>query len=156
MLVEAQDRGRWDRAAIIRGQAALRGAVGPSGMGGYALQASIAQCHAVARSVPETDWERIVVLYEALGRLTPSPVIELNRAVAVAMAYGPDVGLRIVDGLVERDVLTGSHLLPGVRAELLARLGTPAVSYTHLPAHETAKDLVCPLLLEKKNNNNYG
>jgi RNA polymerase sigma factor (sigma-70 family) len=123
VLLEDQDRRRWDRAAIIRGRAALRRAVGPAGMGAYALQAAIAECHAVARSVPETDWERIVVLYEALGRIAPSPVVDLNRAVAVAMAYGPDAGLRVVDGLVDQGVLAGSHLLPGVRGELLSRLG---------------------------------
>jgi RNA polymerase sigma factor (sigma-70 family) len=126
ILLEDQDRRRWDRAAIVRGRAALRRAVGPAGMGVYALQAAIAECHAVARSVPETDWERIVVLYEALGRLAPSPVVDLNRAVAVAMARGPGVGLRVVDGLVEQGVLAGSHLLPGVRGELLARLGRTA------------------------------
>jgi predicted RNA polymerase sigma factor len=80
----------------------------------------------VARSVAETDWERIVLLYEALGRIAPSPVVDLNRAVAVAMAHGPGVGLRVVDGLVEQGVLAGSHLLPGVRGELLARLGRTA------------------------------
>lgn len=126
VLLEDQDRRRWDRASIIRGRAALRRAVGPAGMGAYALQAAIAECHAVARSVPETDWERIVVLYEALGRVAPSPVVDLNRAVAVAMAHGPAVGLRVVDGLVDKGVLAGSHLLPGVRGELLARLGRTA------------------------------
>lgn len=126
ILLEDQDRRRWDRAAIIRGRAALRRAVGPAGMGVYALQAAIAECHAVARSVPLTDWERVVVLYEALGRLAPSPVVDLNRAVAVAMARGPELGLRVVDSLVEQGVLAGSHLLPGVRGELLARLGRTA------------------------------
>lgn len=126
ILLEDQDRRRWDRAAITRGRAALRRSVGPEGMGAYALQAGIAECHAVARSVPETDWERIVLLYEALGRIAPSPVVDLNRAVAVAMAHGPDLGLRVVDGLVEQGVLAGSHLLPGVRGELLSRLGRTA------------------------------
>jgi RNA polymerase sigma factor (sigma-70 family) len=126
ILLEDQDRRRWDRATIIRGRAALRRAVGPSGMGAYALQAAIAECHAVATSVPQTDWERIVVLYEALGRIAPSPVVDLNRAVAVAMAHGPELGLRIVDGLVEEGQLAGTHLLPGVRGELLSRLGRTA------------------------------
>lgn len=126
VLLEDQDRRRWDRAAIVRGRAALRRAVGPAGMGVYALQAAIAECHAVAGSVPETDWERIVVLYEALGRIAPSPVVDLNRAVAVAMAYGPDAGLRVVDALVDQGALAGSHLLPSVRGELLSRLGRPA------------------------------
>jgi len=128
VLLEDQDRRRWDRAAIIRGRAALRGAVGPAGMGVYALQASIAECHAMAPSVPRTDWERIVLLYEALGRTAPSPVVDLNRAVAVAMARGPEAGLRVVDGLVDQGVLAGSHLLPGVRGELLARLGRTAAA----------------------------
>ncbi|MCP2264477.1 RNA polymerase sigma factor [Promicromonospora thailandica] len=126
ILLEDQDRRRWDRAAIVRGRAALRRAVGPAGMGPYALQAAIAECHAVARSVPETDWERVVVLYEALGRVAPSPVVDLNRAVAVAMARGPELGLRVVDDLVARGELAGSHLLPGVRGEMLARLGRAA------------------------------
>ncbi|MFI6427480.1 RNA polymerase sigma factor [Promicromonospora sp. NPDC050880] len=126
VLLEDQDRRRWDRSAITRGRAALRRAAGPAGMGAYALQAAIAECHAVAPSVPGTDWERVVVLYEALGRIAPSPVVDLNRAVAVAMARGPELGLRVVDDLVDRRVLQGSHLLPGVRGELLARLGRPA------------------------------
>ena len=94
-----------------------------TGLGAYGLQAAIAECHAVARTVADTDWERIVVLYEALGRLAPSPVVELNRAVAVSMAEGPATALRIVDRLAEEGSLQHSHLLPTVRAELLARLG---------------------------------
>src|SRR5690606_19138248 len=93
------------------------------GRGPYALQAAIAACHAVAPSVEATDWERIVVLYEALGRIAPSPVVELNRAVAVAMATGPATALAIVDQLASEGALRGSHLLPSVRGELLARLG---------------------------------
>ncbi|WP_369375693.1 RNA polymerase sigma factor [Promicromonospora sp. Populi] len=151
ILLEDQDRRRWDRAAIIRGRAALRGAVGPAGMGAYALQASIAECHAVARSVPETDWERIVVLYEALGRLAPSPVVDLNRAVAVAMAHGPDVGLRAVDSLADRGVLAGSHLLPGVRGELLARLGRTAEARgEYLRAAELCGNAAERSVLERK------
>ena len=96
------------------------------GLGPYGLQAAIAACHASAPSVEETDWERIVVLYEALGRVAPSPVVELNRAVAVAMASGPAQALAIVDELVAPDRLPGSHLLPTVRGELLARLGRTA------------------------------
>ena len=93
MLLEEQDRRRWDRAAIRRGRAALAtaGRVG-AGLGAYGVQAAIAECHAVAPSVEATDWDRIVVLYEALGRLAPSPVVELNRAVAVSMAQGPGGG----------------------------------------------------------------
>lgn len=87
------------------------------------MQAAIAECHAVATSVQETDWERIVVLYEALGRLAPSPVVELNRAVAISVAEGPRAALRVVDDLVAAGTLTGSHLLPSVRGELLSRVG---------------------------------
>jgi RNA polymerase sigma factor (sigma-70 family) len=151
VLLEDQDRRRWDRASIIRGRAALRRAAGPAGMGTYALQAAIAECHAVARSVPETDWERIVVLYEALGRIAPSPVVDLNRAVAVAMAHGPDVGLRVVDGLVDRGVLAGSHLLPGVRGELLARLGRTAEARgEYLRAAELCGNTAERRVLERK------
>ena len=124
VLLADQDRRRWDRSAIRRGRAALdrAGRVG-RGLGAYGLQAAIAECHAVAPSVGDTDWERIVVLYEALGRLAPSPVVELNRAVALAMAQGPAVALRVVDELVAGDRLAGSHLLPSVRGALLTRLG---------------------------------
>lgn len=124
VLLADQDRSRWDRSAISRGRAALVrvDALG-RGRGGYALQASIAECHAVAASVDETDWERIVLLYKALGRLTPSPVIDLNRAAAVAMATGPASALRIIDGIVATGALRGYHLLPATRAEMLRRLG---------------------------------
>jgi RNA polymerase sigma factor (sigma-70 family) len=122
VLLEDQDRTRWDLAAIRRGLAALaRAAAG--GLGPYGLQAAIAASHASAPSVEETDWAQIVVLYEALGRVAPSPVVELNRAVAVAMAAGPAPALLIVDELVAQDRLPGSHLVPTVRGELLARLG---------------------------------
>jgi RNA polymerase sigma factor (sigma-70 family) len=124
VLLEDQDRARWDRTATSRGLAALeRAAAVGRGLGPYGLQAAIAASHAAAPSVDETDWERIVVLYEALGRVAPSPVVELNRAVAVAMAYGSSTALEIVDGLVAEDRLAGSHLLPTVRGELLTRLG---------------------------------
>jgi RNA polymerase sigma factor (sigma-70 family) len=124
VLLADQDRARWDRAQIRRGRQALeRADAAGRGRGSYGLQAAIAECHAIAPSVEETDWERIVVLYEALGRLAPSPVVELNRAVAVSMATGPATALQIVDRLAEEGVLRGSHLLPSVRGELLARLG---------------------------------
>ncbi|ROP50134.1 RNA polymerase sigma factor (sigma-70 family) [Rathayibacter sp. PhB185] len=126
ILLEDQDRRLWDRSAIRRGRAALAQAVSPRGLGAFGLQASIAECHAVAPSVAETDWRRIVVLYEALGRLTPSPIIELNRAVAVAMATGPRDALALVDALEAGGGLAGSHLLPAVRGELFARLGRTA------------------------------
>ncbi|GAY08377.1 RNA polymerase sigma factor [Pseudonocardia sp. N23] len=123
VLLADQDRRRWDRSAIRRGRAALAraGQVG-KGLGAYGVQAAIAECHAVAGSVTATDWDRVVVLYEALGRLAPSPVVELNRAVAVSMAQGPAVALRIVDDLAAGGALDGSHLLPTVRGELLIRL----------------------------------
>ncbi|MET0976854.1 MAG: DUF6596 domain-containing protein [Leifsonia sp.] len=124
VTLEFQDRRLWDQAAIRRGRAALARAIASGrGLGAFGLQASIAECHAVAHSVGETDWARIVILYEALGRLTPSPVIELNRAVAVAMASGPADGLALVDAIAARGELAGSHLVPTVRGELLARLG---------------------------------
>ncbi|MET3922833.1 DUF6596 domain-containing protein [Arthrobacter sp. UYEF20] len=124
VLLEDQDRRLWDQSAIRRGRAALKRAVGAGrGLGAYGLQASIAECHAVARSVAETDWQRIVILYEALGQLTPSSIIELNRAVAVAMASGPAEGLMLVDAIASRGELAGSHLLPSIRGEMLTRLG---------------------------------
>jgi predicted RNA polymerase sigma factor len=124
ILLADQDRTRWDRARIGRGRAALaRADALGRGRGPYALQAAIAECHAIAPSTDQTDWDRIVLLYEALGRIAPSPVVELNRAAAVSMATGPASALRIADELAERGVLRGSHLLPSVRGELLARLG---------------------------------
>ena len=124
VLLEHQDRRRWDRSAILRGRAALAHASDAGrGLGAYGLQAAIAECHAVAASVADTDWNRIVLLYEALGQVAPSPVVELNRAVAVAMASGPAAGLVLVDAVAERGDLGTSHLVPAVRAELLARLG---------------------------------
>ena len=122
ILLEDQDRRRWDFSAIRRGLAALTKA-STRGLGPYGLQAAIAAAHASAPSVEATDWDRIVVLYEALGRVAPSPVVELNRAVAVAMASGPAQALAIVDELIASDRLPGSHLVPTVRGELLARLG---------------------------------
>lgn len=124
VLLDDQDRRRWDRSAIRRGRAALAaaGRVG-QGLGAYGLQAAIAECHAAAPSVAATDWDRVVLLYEALGRLAPSPVVELNRAVAVAQARGPAAALVLVDALAGQGALPGSHLLPSVRGELLRRLG---------------------------------
>ena len=124
VLLADQDRRRWDRGRITRGRAALATADALGrGRGAYSLQAAIAQCHAVAASVDETDWEQIVLLYEALGRISPSPVIELNRAAAVAMATGPASALRIIDQLSLSGALRGYHLLPATRGELLRRLG---------------------------------
>ncbi|SMC97360.1 RNA polymerase sigma factor [Kibdelosporangium aridum] len=133
VLLEHQDRRRWDLAAIRRGRAALARAeqVG-RGLGYYGLQAAIAECHAVAPSVDETNWERVVLIYEALGQLAPSPVIDLNRAVAVSMAQGPAAALPIVDELVAAGTLSNSHLLPSVRGELLTRLGRTGEARTEL------------------------
>jgi RNA polymerase sigma factor (sigma-70 family) len=127
VLLLDQDRGRWDRVLIGRGLAALERAEQTGNtLGPYALQASIAACHARARTAEETDWVRIAALYEALAELTRSPVVELNRAVAVSMAYGPAAGLALVDQLTDVPALRGYHLLPGVRGDLLVKLDRPA------------------------------
>jgi RNA polymerase sigma factor (sigma-70 family) len=124
VLLEQQDRARWDQAAIRRGRASLaRAERAGRGLGAYALQAAIAECHAVAPAVGATNWERVVILYEALSLLASSPVVDLNRAVAVAMAQGPTAALPIVDQLLVTGAMPGSHLLPSVRGELLTRLG---------------------------------
>ena len=124
VLLMDQDRARWDRLLIGRGLAALARAESlGEALGPYGLQAAIAACHARARSAAETDWRRIASLYEALGRIAPSPVVELNRAVAVSMAEGPAAGLAIVDTLVADPALRGYHLLPAVRGDLLEKLG---------------------------------
>jgi RNA polymerase sigma factor (sigma-70 family) len=124
VLLLDQNRARWDRVLIHRGIAALERAekLGDA-LGPYALQAAIAACHARAATPEETDWRRIVGLYESLVRLAPSPVVELNRAVAVAMAFGPAAGLEIVDALVSEPSLASYHLLPSVRGDLLEKLG---------------------------------
>jgi RNA polymerase sigma factor (sigma-70 family) len=128
VLLLEQDRGRWDQLLIRRGFAALArseelagGAYGP-----YSAQAAIAACHARARVPDETDWARIAALYEGLAHITPSPVIELNRAVAVSMASGPAAGLELVDRLRDEPALKAYHLLPSVRGDLLVKLGRPA------------------------------
>src|SRR5215213_9216284 len=119
-----QNRGRWDQLLIQRGFAALIRAEKLGGsLGPYRLQAAIAACHAQARTPGETDWERIVALYDALAQIAPSPVVELNRAVALGMAFGPAVGLEVADALTSEPALEGYHLLSSVRGDLLARLG---------------------------------
>ena len=124
ILLLDQDRSRWDHVLIGRGLKALDRAHALGGaLGPYALQAAIAACHARARRPEETDWEQIAALYDALAALTRSPVVELNRAVAVGMAFGPDAGLAIADDLADEPALAGYHLLPSVRADLLAKLG---------------------------------
>jgi RNA polymerase sigma factor (sigma-70 family) len=124
ILLLEQDRGRWDYLLIGRGLAALARAEAPGGgYGPYGLQAAIAACHARARTADATDWTQIVALYDALAQLQPSPVVELNRAVALGMAFGPAAGLELVDSLRSDPALAGYHLLPSVRGDLLAKLG---------------------------------
>jgi len=126
ILLLDQNRARWDRLLIRRGLAALaraEGLAGADGLGPYALQAAIAACHARARKAAETDWPRIASLYEALAGRLPSPVVELNRAVALGMAYGPAIALARVESLAGEPSLQGYHLLPSVRGDLLAKLG---------------------------------
>ena len=123
VLLLDQNRGRWDQLLIHRGLAALERAEQLGGtLGPYALQAAIAACHARARTPAETDWPRIAALYDALAQLTPSPVVELNRAVALAMAFGPAAGLELVDELTSEPSLKSYYLLPSVRGDLLAKL----------------------------------
>ncbi|HMJ04415.1 MAG TPA: DUF6596 domain-containing protein, partial [Conexibacter sp.] len=125
VLLMDQDRSRWDLLLIGRGLKALDRAeeLSPAGLGVYTLQAAIAACHARARTPEQTDWVRIVALYDGLAQVTGSPVVALNRAVAVAMAFGPEAGLELTERLADERALAGYHLLPSVRADLLARLG---------------------------------
>ena len=127
ILLLEQDRARWDQLLIRRGLAALARAERTGrGLGPYGVQAAIASCHARARQASDTDWQRIAALYHALSQLAPSPVVELNRAVALSMAYGPAAGLEVVDSLLEAPALKRYHLLPSVRGDLLAKLGRHA------------------------------
>jgi predicted RNA polymerase sigma factor len=124
ILLLAQDRRRWDRVLVQRGLAALqRSERLGRGLGPYGLQAAVAACHARAVTPEATDWERIAALYEALAQLAPSPVVQLNRAVAVGMAIGPEAGLAIVEALASEPALAAYHLMPSVRGDLLQRLG---------------------------------
>ena len=124
ILLLDQNRARWDQLLIHRGLAALERAENLGGAHGlYALQAAIAACHARARTASETDWPRIAALYAALAQLAPSPVVDLNRAVALSMAFGPAAGLELVDSLTSEPSLENYHLLPSVRGDLLSKLG---------------------------------
>jgi RNA polymerase sigma-70 factor (ECF subfamily) len=123
VTLEDQDRSRWDRASIAEGQRVLESAARAGAVGPYQLQAAIAACHATAPRAADTDWRTIARLYAQLTRLTPSPVVELNRAVAVGMADGPAAGLAVVDALAASGALAGYHLLPATQADLLRRLG---------------------------------
>jgi RNA polymerase sigma factor (sigma-70 family) len=134
ILLYEQNRGRWDHLLINRGLAALRRAEALGGaLGPYGLQAAIASCHARARTAEETDWVRIVALYDALAELLRSPVVELNRAVALAMAFGPEAGLELVDELTADRSLEEYHLLPTVRGDLLEKLGSKTDEFSHRP-----------------------
>ncbi len=123
VLLLDQDRGRWDYLLIQLGLRSLARAEELGPLGPYALQAAIAACHAQARTAEDTDWVRVTALYDALAQIMPSPVVELNRAVAVSMAFGPAAALEIVDALMEEPALSDYHLLPSVRGDLLQRLG---------------------------------
>jgi RNA polymerase sigma-70 factor (ECF subfamily) len=153
VLLTDQDRSRWDLLLIGRGLKALdrAEALSSGGLGPYTLQAAIAACHARARTPELTDWERIVALYDALAAMTGSPVVELNRAVAVAMAFGPAAGLELVDALADARELAGYHLLPSVRADLLERLGRHEEAYAELTraAGMTDNERERVLLLER-------
>ncbi|MGT2439569.1 RNA polymerase sigma factor [Bradyrhizobium betae] len=124
VLLPDQDRSRWDHLLIRRGLGALARAEELGGaLGPYALQAALAACHARAPSAEETDWTQIAALYDALSQVAPSPVVALNRAVAVGMAFGPEAGLELADALVAAPALAKYHLLPSVRGDLLFKLG---------------------------------
>ncbi|KIQ17846.1 RNA polymerase subunit sigma-24 [Variovorax paradoxus] len=123
VLLLEQNRARWDQMLIRRGLAGLARAEALGALGPYALQAAIAACHGRARTAEETDWARIAALYDALAELAPSPIVELNRAVALSMAFGPAAGLEVVDALMDEPALKGYHLLPTVRGDLLFKLG---------------------------------
>jgi predicted RNA polymerase sigma factor len=130
ILLMDQNRARWDHVAIRRGLAALARAEALGPPGPYALQAAIAACHARAARAEDTDWARIAALYGALAALQPSPIVELNRAVAVAMADGPAAGLAILDGIADAPALKSYHLLPAARGDMLEKLGRKAEART--------------------------
>ncbi|MBC7170797.1 MAG: RNA polymerase sigma factor, partial [Polyangiaceae bacterium] len=152
ILLPDQNRARWDRLLIARGLAALERAEALGGVvGPYTLQAAIAACHARARTAEETDWVRIVMLYGLLAQLVPSPIVELNRAVAVSMANGPAAGLELVDALVSEPSLARYHLLPGVRGDLLFKVGRTGEARAEFEraASLTRNDRERELLLER-------
>jgi RNA polymerase sigma-70 factor (ECF subfamily) len=150
ILLLDQDRSRWDRLLIQRGLSALRRAES-LGLGVYGVQAAIAACHARAATAEDTDWIRIAALYDALARIAPSPVVELNRAVALGMAFGPEAGLTHVDRLLDEPTLSGYHLLPSVRGDLLAKLGRSEEARAEFEraASLTANDAERDLLLAR-------
>jgi RNA polymerase sigma-70 factor, ECF subfamily len=155
VLLLEQNRGLWDQLLIHRGFSALgRAEALGNAPGPYVLQAAIAACHARARTGSETDWHRIASIYETLGRVAPSPVVELNRAVAVSMASGPAAGLALVDGLQREPTLQGYHLLPSVRGDLLAKLGRleEAQAEFERAASQTRNARERQLLLDRAHN----
>ncbi|HEY4648266.1 MAG TPA: RNA polymerase sigma factor [Gemmatimonadales bacterium] len=151
VLLLDQDRGRWDQLLIHRGLTALERAEALGGKGPYVLQAAIAACHARAPTADQTDWRRIAELYESLAEVIPSPIIELNRAVAVSMAFGPEAGLELADALQTEKSLKTYHLLPAVRGDLLLKLGRfdEARSELQRAASLTRNERERTLLLEK-------
>ena len=152
VLILEQDRSLWYPLVLNRGLAALDRALAAGGpLGPYALQASIAACHARARTAAETDWVKIAALYDALSRTAPSPIVELNRAVAVSMAFGPEAGMEVVEALADEPSLAGYHFLPTVRGDLLAKLGRwPEARGEFLRAAEmTRNEREKELLLER-------
>ena len=152
MLLHDQDRRTWDRLLINRGLAALDRVRALDGeRGPHALQAAIAACHVVAFRVEDTDWSRVVTLYGQLAEVAPSPIVELNRAVAVSMAFGPEAGLDLVDQLCASGTLDGYHLLYGVRGDLLEKLGRSgdAVGEFRRAASLTRNESEHRLLLER-------
>lgn len=153
VLLLDQDRSRWDYLLVRRGLAALDRAEALAGgsPGPYTLQAAIAACHARARAPEETDWRRIAAAYAELGRVAPSPIVELNRAVALSMAFGPAAGLELVDTLRDDPALRSYHLLPSVRGDFLAKLGRPAEARTEfeLAASLTRNERERKLLLDR-------
>ncbi|HEY4457103.1 MAG TPA: RNA polymerase sigma factor [Pseudonocardiaceae bacterium] len=155
ILLLDQNRGRWDRLLINRGLTSLTRAEKLGGaQGPYALQAAIAACHARAVRAEDTDWARIAGLYAVLGSITPSPIVELNHAVAVSMAFGPQAGLDLIDDLASRNVLDGYHLLPSVRGDLLGKLGRSAEAKAEFEraAELTRNDRERTLLLDRAKN----
>jgi len=149
VLLLDQDRGRWDPLLIVRGRRALERAEElPGPLGPYGLQAAIAACHASAIRPEETDWVRIAALYDALSQITPSPIVDLNRAVALGMAFGPEAGLELLDQIKDEPELSSYHLLPSVRGDLLEKAGHPkeaAAEFKHaaeLTANERERELL--------------
>jgi len=152
VLLLEQDRGRWDPLLIVRGRRALERAEAlPGPLGPYGLQAAIAACHAAAIRAEETDWVRIAALYDALAQISPSPIVELNRAVALGMAFGPEPALELLDRIADEPALSDYHLLPSVRGDLLEKAGRgeEAAAEFRRAAELTANERERALLLSR-------